>query len=158
MEKLKRFVLMLGPGILWATIAIGETHLALMPYAGALFGMNLLWAVLLVHIFYYPNFEFGPRYAVATGESLIDGYGRIKLGKVFYWFFLALMFVTPPLMMGYILGGLMETSLVQLLILSEGSLLPLVTRPISLVFVLLTGFFVLWSTVFQKRRRKSQDS
>ncbi len=104
MEKLKRFVLMLGPGILWATIAIGETHLALMPYAGALFGMNLLWAVLLVHIFYYPNFEFGPRYAVATGESLIDGYGRIKLGKVFYWFFLALMFVTPPLMMASLVG------------------------------------------------------
>jgi Mn2+/Fe2+ NRAMP family transporter len=104
MKKLKRFILILGPGILWATIAIGETHLALLPYAGALFGMNVLWIVLLVHIFYYPNFEYGPRYAVATGESLIDGYGRLKLGKIFYWFFFALMFVTPPLMMGSLVG------------------------------------------------------
>ena len=104
MEKLKRFLLILGPGILWATIAIGETHLVLLPYAGALFGMNVLWVVLLVHVFYYPNFEFGPRYAVATGESLIDGYGRMKLGKAFNWFFLALMLVTPPLMMGSLVG------------------------------------------------------
>ena len=95
---------MLGPGILWATIAIGETHLALLPYAGALFGMNILWIVLLVHVLYYPNFEFGPRYAVATGDSLIDGYGRMKLGKIFYCFFLAMMFVTPPLMMASLVG------------------------------------------------------
>ena len=66
--------------------------------------MNVLWVVLLVHIFYYPNFEYGPRYAVATGESLIDGYGRMKLGKVFNWFLLVLMLVTPPLMMASLVG------------------------------------------------------
>ena len=47
--------------------------------AGAEFGFGLLWALLLVHIFKYPFFQFGPRYASATGESLLDGYK--KLGK-----------------------------------------------------------------------------
>jgi Mn2+/Fe2+ NRAMP family transporter len=103
-DKLKRFLLVLGPGILWATIAIGETHLALLPYAGALFGMSTLWLLLIVHIFYYPNFEYGPRYAVATGESLLDGYGKTRAGKFFYWFFLLLMFVTPPLLMASLVG------------------------------------------------------
>ncbi len=103
-DKLKGFLLVLGPGILWATIAIGETHLALLPYAGALFGMSTLWLLLLVHIFYYPNFEYGPRYAVATGESLLDGYGKTRAGKFFYWFFLLLLFVTPPLLMASLVG------------------------------------------------------
>lgn len=103
-DKLKRFLLVLGPGILWATIAIGETHLALLPYAGALFGMSTLWLLLIVHVFYYPNFEYGPRYAVATGESLLDGYGKTRAGKFFYWFFLLLMFVTPPLLMASLVG------------------------------------------------------
>ena len=43
------------------------------------FGLGLLWALLLVHLFKYPFFQFGPRYAAATGESLLAGYH--KLGK-----------------------------------------------------------------------------
>jgi Mn2+/Fe2+ NRAMP family transporter len=109
-RKVKNFALILGPGILWANIAIGETHLALLPYAGALFGMSVLWLVLLVHVFYYPNFEYGPRYAVATGKSLLDGYWNTKIGKPVFWLFLALTFVTPPLLMAS-LGGLVGSAL-----------------------------------------------
>jgi len=47
--------------------------------AGAEFGFGLLWALLLVHLFKYPFFQFGPRYVAATGETLLDGYK--KLGK-----------------------------------------------------------------------------
>ncbi len=110
LKKMKNFLLILGPGILWATIAIGETHLALLPYAGALFGMSVLWIVVLVHVLYYPNFEYGQRYAVATGESLLDGYGRTKFRKPILWFFLILSFVTPPLLMAS-LGGLSGSAL-----------------------------------------------
>jgi Mn2+/Fe2+ NRAMP family transporter len=104
MNNLRKFIGILGPGILWSAVAIGETHLALLPYAGALFGMSVLWALLMVHILYYPNFEYGPRFAVATGDSLLDGYGRTRLGKAVYWFFLILMFVTPPLLMASLLS------------------------------------------------------
>jgi putative tricarboxylic transport membrane protein len=62
--------------------------------------------------------------------------------------------------MGYILGGLLETSLIQALILSDGSVFPIFARPISLVFVVLTVFFILWSLFIQKKaldRRKRRE-
>ncbi|MDP5158679.1 MAG: Nramp family divalent metal transporter [Flaviramulus sp.] len=69
----------LGPGLLFAGAAIGVSHLVQSTRAGADFGLGLLWALLLVNLFKYPFFQFGPRYATATGESLLDGYK--KLGK-----------------------------------------------------------------------------
>lgn len=64
----------LGPGIVVAATAIGTSHLVLSPVAGARFGYELIWLVLFSHLFKYPAFEFGPRYAIATGRSLIHGY------------------------------------------------------------------------------------
>jgi Mn2+/Fe2+ NRAMP family transporter len=64
----------LGPGIVMAATAIGTSHLVLSPVAGARFGYGLIWLVLVSHLFKYPAFEFGPRYAIATGKSLIHGY------------------------------------------------------------------------------------
>jgi Mn2+/Fe2+ NRAMP family transporter len=75
----KSFLQSLGPGLLFAGAAIGVSHLVQSTKAGAEFGFGLLWALLLVHIFKYPFFQFGPRYAAATGETLLDGYH--KLGK-----------------------------------------------------------------------------
>ncbi|TVQ39053.1 MAG: hypothetical protein EA384_07265 [Spirochaetaceae bacterium] len=61
-------------------------------------------------------------------------------------------FPVAPLLMGYILGSLLEKSLVQALIVGRGSLLPFVTRPISLLFLLLTLFFVVWSAIGHRRQ------
>jgi Mn2+/Fe2+ NRAMP family transporter len=69
----------LGPGLLFAGAAIGVSHLVQSTRAGADFGFGLLWALIIIHIVKYPFFQFGPRYATATGESLLDGYKR--LGK-----------------------------------------------------------------------------
>ncbi|WP_295985511.1 divalent metal cation transporter [uncultured Algibacter sp.] len=73
--KLKNF----GPGLLFAGAAIGVSHLVQSTRAGADFGLGIIWALLLVNLFKYPFFQFGPRYATATGESLLEGY--LKLGK-----------------------------------------------------------------------------
>ena len=75
----------LGPGLLFAGAAIGVSHLVQSTRAGADYGWGLLWALLLVNLFKYPFFQFGPRYALATGESLLDGY--YKLGKFFLWLY-----------------------------------------------------------------------
>ena len=75
----KSFLNSLGPGLLFAGAAIGVSHLVQSTKAGAEFGFGLFWALLLVHIFKYPFFQFGPRYAAATGETLLDGYK--KMGK-----------------------------------------------------------------------------
>jgi len=69
----------IGPGLLFAGAAIGVSHLVQSTRAGADFGLGLLWALILVNVFKYPFFQFGPRYASATGESLLEGYN--KLGK-----------------------------------------------------------------------------
>jgi Mn2+/Fe2+ NRAMP family transporter len=71
----------LGPGLLFAGAAIGVSHLVQSTRAGADFGWGLIWALLIVNIFKYPFFQYGPRYAMATGESLLDGYH--KVGKIF---------------------------------------------------------------------------
>ena len=82
----------LGPGLLFAGAAIGVSHLVQSTRAGADFGFGLIWALLLVNLFKYPFFQFGPRYAAATNESLLDGYK--KLGKGVLIVYLALTLLT----------------------------------------------------------------
>ena len=82
----------LGPGLLFAGAAIGVSHLVQSTRAGADFGWGLLWALFLVNLFKYPFFQFGPRYALATGESLLDGY--YKLGKIYLWLYFFLNIAT----------------------------------------------------------------
>ena len=78
---IKTFYQRLGPGIMLAATSIGASHLVLSPRAGALFGFQLLWLVLATHLLKYPAFEFGPRYAAATGQSLLDGYARVPFPR-----------------------------------------------------------------------------
>ncbi|MCI5054800.1 MAG: divalent metal cation transporter [Flavobacteriales bacterium] len=93
--NLKNLIKTLGPGILFASTAIGVSHLVQSTRAGANYGFALVWAILLSNIFKYPFFEFGSRYANATGKSIIDGYERmgkwmlylyvlITLGSMFF--------------------------------------------------------------------------
>lgn len=67
----------LGPGLVWAAAAVGVSHLVQSTRAGAAYGFSLVAVVLVVNLLKYPFFEFGPRYAGATGESLLEGYRRL---------------------------------------------------------------------------------
>ncbi len=78
----------LGPGLLFAGAAIGVSHLVQSTRAGAEFGFGLLWALVLVHLFKYPFFQFGPRYASATGETLLDGYKKLGKGVLISYYIL----------------------------------------------------------------------
>jgi len=78
----------LGPGLLFAGAAIGVSHLVQSTRAGADFGLGLLWALLLVNLFKYPFFQYGPRYAAATGESLLDGYKKMGNGILIVYYIL----------------------------------------------------------------------
>ena len=49
----------LGPGILMATAAIGGSHLVASTQAGALFGWQLFWLIVVVNVLKYPFFRFG---------------------------------------------------------------------------------------------------
>jgi Mn2+/Fe2+ NRAMP family transporter len=87
-KKIKK----LGPGLLFAGAAIGVSHLVQSTRAGADYGWGLIWALLLVNLFKYPFFQFGPRYALATQKSLLEGYQ--KLGKANLWIYFLLNLAT----------------------------------------------------------------
>lgn len=75
-----------GPGIVLAAAAIGVSHLVQSTRAGADYGFTLIWAVVIASLMKYPFLEYGPRYAAATGESLIAGYQ--KMGKWALWIYI----------------------------------------------------------------------
>ena len=82
----------IGPGILFAATAIGVSHLVQSTTAGALFGLSMIGFVALANILKFPFFEYGSRYAAATGTSIIEGY--YKLNKVWLYVYLLITFVS----------------------------------------------------------------
>lgn len=82
----------IGPGIIMAAAAIGVSHLVQSTRAGAEYGFALVWAVILANLFKYPFLEFGPRYALATGQDMIRGYA--KLSRVALWVFILFTLLT----------------------------------------------------------------
>ncbi len=75
----------LGPGLLFASMAIGTSHLVLSTKAGAQYGLLMIIPILLANIFKYPFFEFGVRYTNVTGNSIIEGYRN--RGKRSLWLY-----------------------------------------------------------------------
>ena len=85
MADIRKIWKTLGPGFLYAGAAVGVSHLVQSTKAGAQYGFTLLAVVIISNVLKYPFFEAGPRYAAATGESLIQGYR--KIGKWAVWLF-----------------------------------------------------------------------
>jgi len=75
----------MGPGLLFASMAIGTSHLVLSTKAGAQYGWLMIIPIILANIFKYPFFEFGIRYTNVTGDSIIEGYR--KRGKGYLWLY-----------------------------------------------------------------------
>jgi len=82
----------LGPGLIWAAAAIGVSHLVQSTRAGANYGFELIWFILFINLVKYPFFQFGPRYASATGESMLHGFKR--LGNWAVYLFIGLTVLT----------------------------------------------------------------
>ncbi len=89
---IRRIIKMMGPGLLYAGAAIGVSHLVQSTRAGANYGFELVWVIILANALKYPFFEFGPRYATVTGKSLVDGYRTI--GKWAVWLYYLLTIAT----------------------------------------------------------------
>ncbi|MEM6802930.1 MAG: divalent metal cation transporter [Bacteroidota bacterium] len=90
----------LGPGLLFASTAIGTSHLVLSTQAGAHHGLIFIWIILATLILKYPFYEFGPRYANATGFSLLKGYK--DQGKWAIFLYLSLVFISMFAVVGAI--------------------------------------------------------
>ena len=92
MNQLKSLLKNLGPGLLFASMAIGTSHLVLSTKAGATYGWAMVIPILLANLLKYPFFEFGIRYTNVTGRSLVEGYSR--RGKAYMWVYAGITLVT----------------------------------------------------------------
>lgn len=88
LSTLKSKLATLGPGLLMATAAIGGSHLVASTQAGALFGWQLIWLILLVNILKYPFFRFGVQYTLDNQQSLLQGYQQ--KGRGYFYSFIVL--------------------------------------------------------------------
>ena len=82
----------LGPGILFASTAIGVSHLVQSTRAGANYGFGFLIFIIIANLFKYPFFEFASRYSNVTGKSIIEGYK--SLGKWVLWSYLLITLIS----------------------------------------------------------------
>ena len=111
-DQLNRYLKTFGPGILFASTAIGVSHLVQSTRAGAEFGFELVIFVVLANLLKYPFFEFSSRYSNVTGTSIIDGY--LRLGRRFLVLYLlitvaSMFFVTAAV--GFVTAGFFENLL-----------------------------------------------
>ncbi|MAM70969.1 MAG: hypothetical protein CMP91_07515 [Gammaproteobacteria bacterium] len=75
----------LGPGLIFAAVAVGTSHVVQSTRAGATFGLSMILLVVLVCLAKYPTYLFCSRYAAITGQTVLDGYA--KRGKWFLYIF-----------------------------------------------------------------------
>ena len=88
--RLKKVFSWLGPGLLYAAAAIGVSHLVQSTRAGASFGYELLWAIVIANFLKYPFFKNGPLYTLYSNESLLAGYRRIGSWAIYLFFMITL--------------------------------------------------------------------
>ena len=138
-DSASRFWAAFGPGLLWAATAIGVSHLVQSTRAGALAGFGLSSVILLVLILKYPFFEYGPRYAAATGTSLVEGYRRI--GTWALWLYLAITLLT---------AGIIQSAIVMFTAYLLGFTFGLDwSLPVLGALVMAPGVILLWRSRFQ---------
>jgi Mn2+/Fe2+ NRAMP family transporter len=160
----QRFQRVVGPGILFASCAIGVSHLVQSTRAGALYGFDLALLIILANVLKFPFFEYGSRYACATGRSILWGYrqrGRWLLvlyllltGVSMFSVASAVTFVCaglfsnlfgwPPAHTPWVAGGILLIC-VLLLAADKFSLLDNSLKVLAVVLLIttLTAFFVL---------------
>ena len=97
------FLRAFGPGLLFAAVAIGVSHLVQSTRAGALYGPLMILFVVAAMAVKYPFYRFGPQYTAATGKTLVDAFRRQGL-----WLFIPfalLMFLTSFIVVAAVVSG-----------------------------------------------------
>lgn len=126
-SRLQRFINILGPGMLFAAAAIGGSHLIQSTRGGAVYGLVLIPAIILVNFIKYPFFEFGQRFTAVTQQNLLQGYAALGRWTLFLYFALTIgrafltiatvSFITANIA-GYVIGATISPLVFSIAILS----------------------------------------
>ena len=90
LKKIRDKLSLLGPSLLWASAAIGVSHIVQSTRAGATYGYTLILVVIIANILKYPFFEFATRYTVVKNETVLDGYKKIGNWAIYLYIVLTL--------------------------------------------------------------------
>jgi len=71
-----KLIRILGPGLIFAAISVGVSHLIQSTRAGAMYGLAMLVFIIFAYAAKYPAFRFGQQYTSVTGNSLVEGFRR----------------------------------------------------------------------------------
>ncbi len=140
MSQFKTLLRNLGPGLLFASMAIGTSHLVLSTKAGAQYGWLMVIPILLANLLKYPFFEFGIRYTNVTNKSLIEGY--LNRGKGYLWLYALITLVTT------------FTILAALYVVTSGLFINLFDIKADLIHYVALGLFVFISILLIVGRYK----
>jgi TctA family transporter len=131
------------PDIFWGLIAsfwIGNIILVVLnvPLIG-------VWVRLLAipYRYLYPSALFFICVGVYSAKNSLFGIGETLFFGVLGWLLLRLRFHPAPILLGFVLGPRMEENFRNAMVISHGDLGVFVTRPLSLVFVLLSALLIL---------------
>lgn len=94
-SNMKRFLTVLGPGLMYAGAAIGVSHLVQSTRAGADFGFELMWVLIAANMLKFPFFEIGSRYVLATGKNLVDAYYDVARWILAAFFIVSILSMFP---------------------------------------------------------------
>lgn len=133
MPSIKTLIRNLGPGLLFASMAIGTSHLVLSTKAGAQYGWIMVVPIILANVLKYPFFEYGIRYTTVTNTSLIEGYRN--RGKAYLWLYAFITLVTT------------FTILAALYVVTAGLLINLLKVDDISVSTMALGLFIFISAV-----------
>ncbi|MEK6266284.1 MAG: tripartite tricarboxylate transporter permease [Clostridium sp.] len=92
--------------------------------------------------------------AIANNNRIFDAYAMVAFGLIGYGLS-KIKFPIPPVILGFILAPLIETNLRRGLMLSNGSMTPFITKPISAVFLLAAALSIIYS--FYKEYMKAKN-
>jgi putative tricarboxylic transport membrane protein len=92
--------------------------------------------------------------AYATNNRMFDVYTLFVVGILGY-LMVKFRYPFPPLILGFVLGPMVERNLRSALMSSQGDLMPFVQRPFSALFLSLAGAYVAWVIFGIIRGRKA---
>lgn len=67
-----------GPGLLWVLSSVGSGAILFTPRVGARYEYELLWVAVVVMFFQWVMIREVGRYAVVSGQTLLDGFRNLK--------------------------------------------------------------------------------
>lgn len=122
-----------------------------------LYGINLFVKIINIptHYLFPAVFILCAIGAFGLNNRVFDIYVLLFFGLVGF-FFKKTDYPLPPFILGFVLGPIFELNFRRALSYSQGTLLPFVSRPISLVFLLLT-IFSIGLGLFKTSKRKANQ-